>query len=181
MRSPETTASEVTTALEEATTAVQHEPTHEETLEQAHGKTLDPKLVKKKLDQKLQLKPPPKYSIDVDSADYAPNSTAVTCADSRFDRCMHVYLEEDYPSAKDYASITRSILRKDGGLSPNGSDIEVKSITINFIDGSPSPNSYCFASKDDLVATLDYLEDAKLLGRIDYSHQKHCYIAVYVY
>jgi hypothetical protein len=136
------------------------------------------------LNQKLRLKPPPKYTIDVDSANYAADSTAVTCSQEDVDWCMHVTTAEPYPSAKDLASITRSIL-EDEGLSPGGNGDEPKAISIQLAQTTYSgyPNrSYCFASKDDLVATLgkESLEhEASLLGRIEYSSQEHCYIAVY--
>ena len=129
------------------------------------------------LNQKLRLKPPPKYTIDVDSANYAADSTAVTCSQEEVDWCMHVTTEEPYPSAKDLASITRSILG-DEGLSPGGISIQLAQATY-----PEYPNrSYCFASKDDLVATLgkESLEhESLLLGRIEYSSQEHCHIAVY--
>ena len=136
------------------------------------------------LNQKLRLKPPPKYTIEVDSANYAADSTAVTCSQEDVDRCMHVTTAEPYPSAKDLASITRSIL-EDEGLSPGGNGDEPKAISIQLAQTTypDYPNrSYCFASKDDLVATLgkESLEhEASLLGRIEYSSQEHCYIAVY--
>ena len=131
--------------------------------------------------QKLRLKPPPKYTIDVDSANYAADSTAVTCSQEDVDRCMHVTTAEPYPSAKDLASITRSIL-EDEGLSPGGNGDEPKAISIQLAQSTYPDRSYCFASKDDLVATLgkESLEhEASLLGRIEYSSQEHCYIAVY--
>jgi hypothetical protein len=136
------------------------------------------------LNQKLRLKPPPKYTIDVDSANYAADSTAVTCSQEDVDWCMHVTTAEPYPSAKDLASITRSIL-EDEGLSPGGNGDEPKAISIQLAQATYPEypgRSYCFASKDDLVATLgkESLEhEALLLGRIEYSSQEHCYIAVY--
>jgi hypothetical protein len=136
------------------------------------------------LNQKLRLNPPPKYTIDVDSANYAADSTAVTCSQEDVDWCMHVTTAEPYPSAKDLASITRSIL-EDEGLSPGGNGDEPKAISIQLAQATYPEypgRSYCFASKDDLVATLgkESLEhEAWLLGRIEYSSQEHCYIAVY--
>jgi hypothetical protein len=120
------------------------------------------------------------YSVDADSADYAPDSTAVSCDEQEVDRCMHVYPKEAYPSAKDLASITRSIL-EDSPLSSSGSGDEPKSVSIAFGDVAPTPTSYCFASKNDLVATLgkERVDEAAVLGRIDYDYQNHCYIALY--
>jgi hypothetical protein len=73
------------------------------------------------LNQKLRLNPPPKYTIDVDSANYAADSTAVTCSQEDVDWCMHVTTAEPYPSAKDLASITRaSVIAVDPMLGSHG-------------------------------------------------------------
>ena len=116
------------------------------------------------LDQKINLKPPPDYTINTDTID----SSAHPC-DREVDTCMVVYTEGNY-DAKGLASITRSILSD-----PN---YPTGATSIQFVDGISMEDtgmSFCFEDKDVAASVLrGELDNAALLGKTD-----NCYIAVY--
>jgi hypothetical protein len=134
------------------------------------------------LDQKIDLTPTPEYAPVEDSE--ASASAGYIC-EPGVDRCIGV--ETDATRAVALASITKDYLGSNGGLSNlTKGDLtkgDGKVLMMEFYDfslGQPHGASYCFDSKDAVFATLGNLDEAQLLGTIDYSSsdEEHCYIVV---
>ena len=127
---------------------------------------------KAQLDHKIHLPPTPEYSVEADSE--ASASAGHSC-EPGFDSCIAVRTEAYL--GPELASITVDVL--DGvEYGTNFDPSKVSNLNIEFYRSTPLDligESYCFDSKDNLVATLgERLDYAEVLGTVN-----DCYIAVF--
>jgi len=112
---------------------------------------------KAQLDREINLPPTPQYSYDASSD---ASASAISC-EPGIDSCVGV-ITMAY-SAEELASITQKACNE-------YLDDESLNVSIEFYGDSPADpvgTSYCFLSKDDLVATLgERLDHAELLGTV---------------
>jgi hypothetical protein len=133
-----------------------------------------------KLDQEIQLKPPPAYELAPDESDASAYSYSCEPEDLGYDPSVCFEVLTDATGAIKLASITEEMITDPDYLRDKATGLVLR---VRFIDSSEYGRSivddiatiYCFKRKSIAVSALGgALKDAELLGKTD-----HCYLTLY--
>jgi hypothetical protein len=141
-----------------------------------------------KLDQEIQLKPPPAYELAPDESDASAYSYSCEPEDKGYDPSVCFEVLTDATGARQLASITEDMITNPDYLRDKDYGLVLR---VRFLDKSVYDQSgvgdfatlYCFKHKDVAVSALgSALKDKELLGETDkelLGETDNCYLALY--